>query len=731
MPRELVWTHDLNGEQTGVVSHGLLSLVTDATLDAAETLTLEVPADDPKVPLLIEDTELRHRSTRWVIDEVVQERKGPRTVVRVEAVALWSELGDFTHVGSVVVTNATVRSGGTQLLAGTGWTIGGSTPTTGQHYYEAQDITALAAVREWATTTNTLVVFDTAARTVDFVPVRGIEVGLAFRRGRNIMELTRRHRAPTITELHPFGADGLTITGVNGGVPYLEDYSWYTDRGLTLEDARLLHRKRVVFSDASILTENDLLAAAQVRLASGSDGSETIELTVADISSITGVAEDLRPGDRVRALDPLVGDEFEATVARVQRDWLAPQRGVVELSTSPETVATPDSTARAQSTRQWVQFSGPVLGAYQVRDDGFYTAARIPLRFRLGGRAHMAVDLAFVGVGDGVATVSIYDAVADENLRLIDVPYLNGEVSRASLTVALTDALGAYDFRVRVTTTADGGPSDSLGVTLIADPEGLASFWIMAIGAVQESPRTEASITFNYTGAVQYWTVPDGVTEVTMSVAGAQGASSVTSSPGGSGGRITGTVQVSPGQDFDVHVGGRGSDITEDGGWPNGGDGGQTAGSDGKGGGGGSWIVTSGGPMTSALLVAAGGGGASSASNRPGGAGGFFAGSDATNGPATGATQFVGGSGHEAGDTDGQGFGGDGQDTGSSVEGGGGGGGGWRGGGSSTSGTAGSIGGGGGGSGWVAAGVTELQIEDGTRIGHGQIVISWSVPEED
>ena len=728
-PRELVWTHDLNGEQTGVVSHGLMKLVTDATLDDAETLTLELPADDPKVPLLIEDTQLRHRASRWVIDEVIQERQGPRTIVRAEAVALWSELGDFSHVGSVVVTNATVRSGGNQLLAGTGWTVGGSTPTTGSHYYEAQDITALAAVRAWATTTNTLVTFDTAARTVDFVPVRGVEVGLAFRRGRNIMSLTRRHRAPTITELHPFGADGLTIAGVNGGVPYLEDYSWYTARGLTLDEARVLHRKRVVWSDASILVEGDLLAAAQDRLAAGSDGSETISLSVADISSITGVAENLRPGDRVRALDPLVGDEFEATVARVQRDWLAPQRGTVELSTSPETVAAPDSSARAQSTRQWVQFSGPILGAYQVRNDGFYTAARIPLRFRLGGRAHMAVDMAFVGVGDGVATVSIYDAVADENLRLIDVPYADGEVSRASLTVALTDALGAYDFRVRVTTEATGGPDPALGVNMIADPEGLASFWIMAIGAVQESPRTETSITFDYTGTVQHWTVPDGVTEVTMSVAAGAGRTLSASGDGGSGGRITGTVNVIPGTAYDVYVGRAGQESPTPT-WPNGGVGGAKPGNRAGNGGGGSWVVEAGGPLSAAVLVAGGGGGGGTGFDnglRNGGAGGFFAGEDSTAvSGATGATQYAGGTGYENGDTGGQGEGGDGESSGSGIVNvGGGGGGGWHGGGGG-----GLNSGGGGGSGWADPSVSELQIEDGTVTGNGQIVIAWTIEED-
>jgi hypothetical protein len=328
-----------------------------------------------------------------------------------------------------------------------------------------------------------------------------------------------------------------------------------------------------------------------------------------------------------------------------------------------------------------------------------------------------------------VATVSIYDAVAEADLRTVDVPYSDGVVTRGQLSVALTDALGAYDFRVRVTTVADGGPDGSLGIDMVPDPEGQASFWIMAIGAVQESPRTYTSVTYNYTGSVQSWTVPDGVTEVTMSVAAGAGGSKISSSgQGGSGGRITGTVHVVPGDSYDVYVGGHGDDQSVVG-WPNGGLGGSKPGNHAGNGGGASWMVLTGGAFTSAVLVAGGGGGgatgSSAGANRDGGAGGFFTGGDAV-AVGTGATQFAGGTGYEAGDTDGLGEGGDGEGSASAGDNvGGGGGGGWHGGGGGGLG-----GGGGGGSGWASAAVTDLQIEDGTNTGAGEIVISWAIEED-
>src|SRR5262249_49032452 len=64
--------------------------------------------------------------------------------------------------------------------------------------------------------------------------------------------------------------------------------------------------------------------------------------------------------------------------------------------------------------------------------------------------------------------------------------------------------------------------------------------------------------TFPYTGAAETWTVPNGVTQATFDVFGAQGSGSPGFSPGGNGGEATATIDVSPGQGFTIMVGGQG-----------------------------------------------------------------------------------------------------------------------------------------------------------------------------
>ena len=68
--------------------------------------------------------------------------------------------------------------------------------------------------------------------------------------------------------------------------------------------------------------------------------------------------------------------------------------------------------------------------------------------------------------------------------------------------------------------------------------------------------------TFAYTGGAQSWTVPAGVTNVTVRVMGAGGGKSACSDAGGGGARVDATLAVVPGQVLNLTVGGSGADST-------------------------------------------------------------------------------------------------------------------------------------------------------------------------
>ncbi|MCA6362166.1 MAG: HYR domain-containing protein [Bacteroidetes bacterium] len=233
------------------------------------------------------------------------------------------------------------------------------------------------------------------------------------------------------------------------------------------------------------------------------------------------------------------------------------------------------------------------------------------------------------------------------------------------------------------------------------------------------------SAVFNFTGAVQTFLVPPGVTQVTIKTWGAQGGANWVNNTN-FGGYVKGTVSVTPGQTLYVYVGGQ--PTTTAGGF-NGGGAGDGAG---KGGGGGTDVRTISNDLNSRLVVAGGGGGAGYWSNLHvvGGAGGGLTGGDGYRNTTSdmgglGATQTGPGANGTCVNFNmttmagGFGFGGTPFGFNCGCEGYGGGGG-WYGGAGS-----GNCRGGGGGSGYVIPAATNTAMQNGVRAGHGKVVIEY------
>ncbi|WP_162425753.1 glycine-rich protein [Pontibacter pudoricolor] len=239
---------------------------------------------------------------------------------------------------------------------------------------------------------------------------------------------------------------------------------------------------------------------------------------------------------------------------------------------------------------------------------------------------------------------------------------------------------------------------------------------------------------FNYTGGVQTYTVPAGVTSLKVDVIGASGgyAYPKVSHIPGNGGRLQANIAVNPGDVLYLYVGGKGSDgestVMSPGGY-NGGGLGQNAMSSysGGGGGGASDIRLNGTSLSNRIIVAGGGGGAAYnfQAGDDGGNGGELTGADGKTGDAAGAsggkggTQTAGGAGgfwyeYYQGTPGTLGTGGNGAP---STSGGGAGGGYYGGGGGAWTGA-------GGGSSFSFSGATDVIHTQGDRIGNGQIIVS-------
>ncbi len=252
---------------------------------------------------------------------------------------------------------------------------------------------------------------------------------------------------------------------------------------------------------------------------------------------------------------------------------------------------------------------------------------------------------------------------------------------------------------------------------------------------------TYSQITYNYTGSIQTYTVPAGVTSINVWLwgaggAGADRAGSGNAGAGGSGAFVKGTLAVSPGQVLQIVVGGRGTYSTANGTHAGGYGGGGTAYQNAGSGGGYSGIFLTTATFANARAVAGGGaGGGYGRARNFGGAGGATTGSngaglDATHTGGSGGTVAAGGTfGSGTGTTSGtagtQLLGGTGGNAGAGTYGGAGGGGGYYGGGggysSNVGGGGGTWGSGGGGGSSYTGGLTGVTNTAGTTNNAGGV----------
>lgn len=229
--------------------------------------------------------------------------------------------------------------------------------------------------------------------------------------------------------------------------------------------------------------------------------------------------------------------------------------------------------------------------------------------------------------------------------------------------------------------------------------------------------------TFNFTGAMQTYVVPAGVTTITIETWGAQGGANWVNNVN-YGGYAKADFAVTPGETLYIYVGGQPTTIA---GGFNGGGTGEGAG---KGGGGGTDVRQGGTSLNDRIIVAGGGGGGGYWSNLHvvGGVGGGSTGGDGYRDPSYAANPGGLGANQTGPGANGTcvnfnvtamagGFGYGGSTNACGCEGYGGGGG-WYGGAAS-----GNCRGGGGGSGYILPIATNPSVSSGVKAGHGRVVI--------
>jgi hypothetical protein len=334
--------------------------------------------------------------------------------------------------------------------------------------------------------------------------------------------------------------------------------------------------------------------------------------------------------------------------------------------------------------------------------------------------------LAFIDDGVSWSDDATYDTPTTFTAHLNDTGL---EVSLAFYGLESVTYSGGTEFTATL--------SESTSFIVMATDSCTVDIHTVDFASTEPEPEPEpepGATTFEYTGAEQTFTVPDGVTSIHVEAFGASGGDTTDGILGGLGGYVHATIEVTPGQVLEVYVGelgptkSDGSDTTA-GGYNGGGSVNKSSGDAGGGTGGGATDIRAFPYELEDRLVVAGAGGGGGWTDKlaEGGDGGGLIGGDgysstpSSYAPGEGGTQTTGGAGayfstsypNEDG-TFGNGGGcwHDGAECGA-------GGGGWYGGGG------GAFTGGGGGSSYTVPGAISVEHEQGVHLGDGELYISW------
>lgn len=330
---EFIWLYDLRGNLLAILENAY-NITIEEKLNDIETLSFSIPLDDVKAQYIKHDEEIIYGNKRYIITQVVDARddSGIETLDVLCELA-YIELLNATKHGEFLVDRKSAIAGLEQILNGTGWTVGLiEADPNGIYSYKDVNKTVLYIIRQWAAVVGLEIQWDSIHRTVNMLQMVGTDRGAGFRYKKNLKSIQRTIKPPEATVLYPYGAGGLNIADLNNGREYIEDYSWYTSQGLTLDEARQKYKKEYIWQDDRYLLPSNLLDAARKKLAELSQPTISYECSVLDLSSVTGLTEDkFYIGDTVKVYDSDLGIDIMTRILRLKRYPQEPWKNEVEL----------------------------------------------------------------------------------------------------------------------------------------------------------------------------------------------------------------------------------------------------------------------------------------------------------------------------------------------------------------------------------------------------------------
>lgn len=324
---------DSNGAWEAVLENAYDIIVT-GEINGEDTLTFSIPYRDSKRKYIDNEKKIQ------IVDDVYKIRtitdvkdSAGSTITQVYAEAEFYDLTFSVRKEEKKFDAETADVAMAYALADTEWSVGTVNVTT-KRTWTSTEKNALSILRSIATLHGGDLVFDCPNRLVHLLTVNGKDSGALFAYKKNMKSIERIvDTRSLVTRLYAVGADGLTFSDINGGKPYLEDYTYSKEIRITTLDC------------SSFTNPYQMKEFTAMRLAEYCKPTVSYVLNAMDLSVLTGYEHEAwNLGDYVRVEDKELGLSVTTRIVRREYNLQEPWNTVLELSTTLKNLGSSVST---------------------------------------------------------------------------------------------------------------------------------------------------------------------------------------------------------------------------------------------------------------------------------------------------------------------------------------------------------------------------------------------------
>lgn len=332
-PRTPIILHGPDGDPEEVIVDPV-SAVLLREVNGEQTLTFTLPAGHRHAGGLVAERAVTCAGDMYQIRRLTSYRDGGVAMVEVFCEAAWYDLRTAGRVAERVFNGALAVEVLGHVLDGTGWTVSAVT-VTGRRSWTLEECTPLEGLRRVADVYGGDLVFDGSGASVSLLAESGRDRGVAFFRGRGLSDARRvEDTTSLLTRIEPRNEEGVGIESVNGGVPYVEDFSFTSAV------------RYGVYSFASGTSPQTMLSMTVAALGKRAKPTVSYEATIADLSAWSGQEVDrFDVGDVVLLVDEELGIETRQRIVALEYDLLQPWASRITLSEQLRSLGSDDSGA--------------------------------------------------------------------------------------------------------------------------------------------------------------------------------------------------------------------------------------------------------------------------------------------------------------------------------------------------------------------------------------------------